>query len=113
MPKTVVDFQPMPGKILVEVDRSGWQQRSRLILLSNPAANKIGQVTHIYEPFNLHLESEDRLTEAYVQVGDWVIFGKHSGTEITVEGVVRVVLKESEILTKVLFTEEEDATIDS
>ena len=36
-----------------------------------------------------------------VAVGDIILFGKYSGTEITVDGVEVIILKESDILAKV------------
>ena len=36
-----------------------------------------------------------------VAVGDVILFGKYSGTEITVDGVEVIILKESDILAKV------------
>ncbi len=36
-----------------------------------------------------------------VAVGDLVLFGKYSGTEITVDGVEVVILRESDLLAKV------------
>jgi chaperonin GroES len=36
-----------------------------------------------------------------VAVGDTILFGKYSGTEITVDGVEVIILRESDILAKV------------
>jgi co-chaperonin GroES (HSP10) len=95
----LVLYKPMPGKIVVKVRTE--ETRSGLILLSDPANSRIAEVVAIYEPFNLHLDQPDQMTEAYVQVGDLVIFGRHNGIEISVGRERVVVLKEAEILTKI------------
>jgi co-chaperonin GroES (HSP10) len=94
-----VFYRPMPGKIVAKLRVQ--EQRSGLILLSDPANSRIAEVIAVYEPFNLHLDRPDEMTEAYVQVGDLVIFGRHSGVEVSVGKDRVVVLKESEILTKI------------
>jgi co-chaperonin GroES (HSP10) len=95
----IVLYKPMPGKIVAKLRVE--EQRSGLILLSDPANSRIAEVIAVYEPFNLHLDQPDQMTEAYVQVGDLVIFGRHNGVEVSVGRDRVVVLKESEILTKI------------
>lgn len=97
---TEVVWEPMPGKIVVEVDKNEIT-RGGLILLRDPTNSRIGRVKAIYEPFNLHLDKPDEMTEAYVKVGDIVVFGRHSGVEVTVERTTVIILKEAELLTKV------------
>lgn len=102
----MIVFEPMPGKIVVEKLDDQMETAGGLILLRDPNTSKIAKVIAIYEPFQLHLDKPDtELTEAYVNVGDLVVFGKHNGVEITVtlDGVRKqaIVLKETEILTKV------------
>lgn len=99
-------LEPMPGKIAVRVDKNEMETDAGLILLRDPHNSRIGEVVAIYEPFQLHLDKPDEdLTEAYVKVGDMVVFGKHNGVEVQLNvGGIRsscIILKESEILTKV------------
>jgi co-chaperonin GroES (HSP10) len=98
-----VIFEPMPGKIVAKVRTT--EQQSGLILLSDPAHSRIAEVVAVYEPFSLHLDKPDEMTEAYVSVGDLVIFGRHNGTEVSVGRDKVIVLKESEILTKIRMEE--------
>ena len=45
------------------------------------------------------LDSGER-AEPEVKVGDTVLFGKYAGTDVTVEGEERLILRESDILAK-------------
>jgi co-chaperonin GroES (HSP10) len=101
--ETKVIFDPMPGKIVAKVRTT--EQQSGIILLSDPRFSRIAEVVAVYEPFNLHIDRPDEMTEAYVKVGDLVIFGQHSGTEVSVGRDKVIVLKESEILTKIRMEE--------
>jgi co-chaperonin GroES (HSP10) len=95
-----VVYEPMPGKIVAKLRVE--EQRSGLILLSDPANSRVAEVVAVYEPFQYHLDNPDApMTEAYVKVGDLVIFGRHNGVEITVGRDRLMVLKETEILTKI------------
>lgn len=108
----MIVFEPMPGKIVCETLADQMQTDAGLILLRDPNTSKIAKVIAIYEPFNYHTDRPDDITEPYVAVGDYVIFGRHSGTEITVtlDGVRKqaIVLKEQEILTKVRMVDGEN-----
>lgn len=99
-----VIFEPMPGKIAVRTSNMEEYERNGIILLSNPMNETLGEVIAIYEPFNLNPDDSE-MTEAYVKVGDLVVFGRHSGAKVTVERQSCVILREAEILTKVRIEE--------
>lgn len=99
----MIVFEPLPGKVVCETLDNQMKTGGGIILLRDPNNSRIARVIAAYVPFR-YPEEED-FTEPFVKVGDYVIFGKHSGTEITVsiDGERRqaIVLKENEILTKI------------
>lgn len=106
--RTSVKFKPMPGKIAIQRAEGREFTESGLVI---PAAyrnkSQFGTVVAIYEPFIFNQQDMEE-TEAYVKVGDKVIFGQHSGVEVTVGGETVTILKEAEILTKFETHEEDD-----
>lgn len=99
-------FQPMPGKIVARVVGERDHYGKGLILKSptvrNPRTTAV--VVAVYEPFLVN-ETE---TEAYVNVGDTIIFGLHSGIEIEYGDEKVIILREQEILTKIKLSSPED-----
>jgi co-chaperonin GroES (HSP10) len=89
----------MPGKIVAKVIGERGVYGSGIILkpatVRNPRTT--AEVIAVYEPFLVNNEE----TEAYVQVGDKIIFGMHSGIEIEYGTEKVIILREQEILTKV------------
>jgi chaperonin GroES len=47
------------------------------------------------------VSDEGKVTPLEVKKGDKVLIGKYSGTEVTIDGVEHVILREEEILAKV------------
>jgi len=99
----MIIFDPLPGKVVCELLANQLETGAGIILLRDPGTSRIAKVIAAYEPFRY--PEEEEVTEPAVKKGDYVIFGKHSGTEITVsfDGHRKqaIVLKETEILTKV------------
>lgn len=104
-------FEPMPGKVVVQeikaseflVDRDGVQifaagtgQRPRTtgVVIAVPAPWRQG-------------EGEPEL-ESFLQPGDHVIFGPHSGVEVEYGRKKVIILREIEVLTKVSVAQESD-----
>lgn len=104
-------FEPMPGKVVVEaikasqflVNRGGVQifasevggrPRTTGVVLAVPAPWRQG-------------EGEPEL-ESFLQPGDHVIFGQHSGVEVEYGRKKVIILREIEVLTKVKAVEPED-----
>ena len=96
-----VVWKPMPGKIVVKV--LGDTERSASGLLFLPATREIprttGEVIAIYEPFTFGTGEDAEYSTPFVKVGDVVIFGRFTGTEITFRDEKVIVLKEQDILT--------------
>jgi co-chaperonin GroES (HSP10) len=102
-------FEPMPGKIVAQVVGERGVYGTGLIVkpstVRNPRTTAI--VIAIYEPFLLD-QKDDRETEAFVKVGDTIIFGMHSGIEIEYGAEKVIILREQEILTKVKLRNPDD-----
>ena len=96
-----VIWEPMPGNIVVEVI-GDTERVGSLGIIFAPANREVprttGKVIAIYEPF---LNDDNTESAPYVAVGDIVIFGRFTGTEISYDRKKVVVLKEADILTKV------------
>ena len=103
--KVVKQWLPMPNKVVVKVveDKTTWDRAGRIIkpdTIAQPRTTAL--VIAVYEPF---VDSQDNEVGSYVQVGDYVVFGKHGGIELAFGEEKVVVLWEKEILTKVVFNE--------
>jgi co-chaperonin GroES (HSP10) len=100
-----IRFVPPSGKIAVTPLNGEKLTESGLWLPGGQRAT-FGEVLAVYAPFRFPDEEEE--THPFYRVGDKVIFGTHSGVEVQYEKTKAIILKENEILTKVV--EEEDAT---
>jgi co-chaperonin GroES (HSP10) len=106
-----ITWEPMPGKIVVKVVEERDHFRSGGIIVKPPTVQQprtTGRVVAVYEPFTDVNDSQE--TTAFVEVGDLVIFGKHSGIELEFGDERVVCIRESEILTKVVLSDPEDAS---
>jgi co-chaperonin GroES (HSP10) len=103
-------FKPMPGKIVAKVVGERDTYGKGLILKSPTRVNPrtTAEVVAVYEPFLLDNANPDSETSSYVQVGDIVVFGLHSGIEIEYGDEKVIILREQEILTKVVVQKPED-----
>jgi len=92
-------FKPLDDRIVVEV-LDAEERTAGGILLPDAAKEKPqrGKVTAV-GPGRL-LKSGNR-AEPAVRKGDTVIFGKYSGTDVTVGGQEFKILKETEVLARV------------
>jgi co-chaperonin GroES (HSP10) len=103
-------FKPMPGKIVARVVGERDTYGSGLILKPATRVNPrtTAEVVAVYEPFLLDNSNPESETSSYVQVGDIIIFGLHSGIEIEYGEEKVIILREQEILTKVIVQKPED-----
>jgi co-chaperonin GroES (HSP10) len=95
---STVNLEPMPGKIIVRLDQSDQQIGGIWIVRSQRQA--IGQIVAIYDEFDD--PDTDSHVAPFLQLNDWVIFGQHSGVEVTFSRDKFIVLRESEILCRVI-----------
>lgn len=102
-------LEPAPGKIVVKPDPP--MSSSVGLVIVTDRRGTVGEVVAVYEPFIKPEEAaEGTETTAFYVVGDRVIFGPHSGVEVTIDREKFVVLREMEILTKII-EQEEPATV--
>ena len=96
-----VVWKPMPGKIVVKVLGETDRSASGLLFLppNRDVPRTTGEVIAIYEPFTLDSGEDAEYSTPFVKVGDVVIFGRFTGTEITFRDEKVIVLKEADILT--------------
>lgn len=92
-----MNLEPMPGKIVVKPDSSD-KQVGGIWLIRN-ARQTLGQIMAIYQEFSDPDTGSD--VEPFLKVGDWVIFGNHSGVEVTINRDKYIVMNEREVLCRI------------
>lgn len=91
-----VKFRPMEDRVLVEPSQAEETTAGGIILPDN-AREKPQRGTVIASGPGKLLDSGKR-GEMSVHVGDEVVYGKYSGTEIEISGEKYVILRENDIL---------------
>lgn len=109
-PKGTVKWEPMPGKIVCRVigDTETFGGGKIFKPVTHRQPRTTAEVIAVYEPFLLDNANENSETSAYVEKGDIVIFGMHSGIEIEYGDQKVIILREQEILTKVKLENPDD-----
>jgi chaperonin GroES len=92
-------IQPLDDRIIVKRSDAETQSAGGILLPEN-AKEKPQKGEVIAVGPGKQLDSGERATPD-VNAGDVVLFGKYSGTEITVDGDEVVILRESDILAKI------------
>ena len=88
--------RPLYDRLLIERNNAPERSKSGLYLPSSSSEKPSqGKVLSVGEG---HLDNNGSIRPLQVKVGDTVVFGKYSGTEITVDGEELLILKEEEIL---------------
>lgn len=96
-------FTPSPGRLCVIPLEE--ESRGGILVVRNPNERPVrGTVSEL--PPGGTLEIESPLWQ--LRVGDTILFGSNSGLEIKVDGERRIILRESEVLAKVEWREEEE-----
>ena len=98
-------FEPMPGKIVVQAvgESEFLVNKGKAIIFANPAGQRprtTGIVIAVPEPWRQGEDEPELVT--FLQVGDKVIFGAHSGVDVQLGRKKFIILREIEILTKVV-----------
>lgn len=89
-------FKPLHDKVLVKrVEQES--KTSGGILIPDTAKEKPSEGEIIAVGTGVTLDNGQK-KELVVKVGDKILFGKYSGTEIKLDGVEYIIMKESEIL---------------
>lgn len=104
-----IRFEPAPGKLVIKRERPGANQhltKAGLVIVTNPVDQQETGVVHaVYEPFLHPGEAEE--TKPFYEVGDIVLFGRHSGVKVELGREIYYVMMEREILSKLHIEEEE------
>ncbi len=95
-----VKIRPLDDRVVVEPMQAE-EKTAGGIVLPDAAQEKPQRGTVIAVGPGKLLDSGER-GELSVTIGDEVIFGKYGGTEIEVEGIDVKILRESDILAKVI-----------
>lgn len=112
MDQNKIEWQPMPGKVIVkkiEDDRETFRKGG--VILRPATAQQprtTGYIIAVFEPF---IETDGEQYDPVCKVGDLVIFGKHGGIEISYGDETVVCLRETEILTRVKVGDPEELSL--
>ena len=91
-----MNVRPLFDRVLVKRNDEPTQTKSGLFL---PETAKEKPVEGTVLAVGSGRKGDDgKITPLQVQVGDRVVFGKYSGTEIKVEGEDRLIMREDDIL---------------
>lgn len=93
-------LKPTAGRIAIKVRDVERETKSGIVLLSDSHAPKpvVGTVVAVCEQYQLDNEDYDALFE----VDDIVIFGKYTGTRVQVDQEVFIILRENDILARLV-----------
>ncbi len=94
----------MPGKVIIKVAENNITEDG--LYLVNSARQTMGKIISVYDDF-IDPDTDAEVTP-FLSVGDTVIFGQHSGVEVTINREKYIILVEREILCKITFEEKED-----
>ena len=95
--KTKVTFKPMADRVVIEPLESDEQVSSGGIYIPDTAKEKPMQGKVVAAGAGAR-DDNGKVMPLDVKKGDTILFGKWSGTEVTVEGEELLVMKESDIM---------------
>lgn len=91
-----MNVRPLFDRLLVKRNEEPTRTKSGLFL-PEAAKEKPAEGT-VLAVGNGRIADDGKVTPLTVKVGDRVVFGKYSGTEIKVEGEDRLILREDDVL---------------
>ena len=89
-------IQPLADRIMVEVLEAKDVTKGGIVLPDS--AKEKPQEAKVVAVGKGKVSDEGKLIPTEVKVGDKILFGKYSGTEITMDGTEYLILKEEDIL---------------
>ena len=89
-------IQPLADRIMVEVLEAKDVTKGGIVLPDS--AKEKPQEAKVIAVGKGKISDEGKLIPTEVKVGDKILFGKYSGTEITMDGTEYLILKEEDIL---------------
>jgi chaperonin GroES len=89
-------FRPLHDRILVKREEAEQKSKGGIIIPDTAKEKPIeGKVIAVG---NGKVLEDGKVHKLEVKVGDRILFGKYSGTEIKIEGTEHVILREDEVL---------------
>lgn len=95
-----MDIQPIEDRVVIKVADSEERSSGGIILPDN--AKEKPQKGTVVAVGNGKLLENGKRTPMSVKVGDQVLFGKYSGNDVKVDGVEHKIMRENEILGKLV-----------
>ena len=89
-------IQPLADRIMVKVLEAKEVTKGGIVLPDT--AKEKPQEAEVIAVGKGKISDEGKLIPTEVKVGDKILFGKYSGTEITMDGTEYLILKEEDIL---------------
>lgn len=106
-PTGSVMFEPIFGKVVIEVEASNLRRTASGLYVPAVEASlrTFGVVCAVYEP--TAAEEGGPPIAPQVRVGDHVVFGQYTGTEIEIAGKYYIICREQDLLSIVFFNAED------
>ena len=89
-------FRPLHDRLLVKRQEAETRSKGGIIIPENAKEKPIEGV--VVAVGNGKVLDDGKVRALEVKVGDKILFGKYSGTEIKIEGEEHVILREDEVL---------------
>ncbi len=91
-----MNIQPLQDRVLVKPLEAGEMKKGGIIIPDT--AKEKPQEGEIIAVGPGRTSDEGKLIPVNVKVGDKILYGKYSGTEVTVDGIEYLFMRESDIL---------------
>ncbi|MDB5226270.1 MAG: molecular chaperone GroES [Bacteroidota bacterium] len=97
MASSKLNIQPLADRVVVKANEAETTTKSGIIIPDSAKEKpQKGEIVAIGE--GKYGEQSGTLIPLKVKVGDTVLYGKYSGTEISIEGTDYLIMRESDIL---------------
>lgn len=97
MAKSKLSIQPLADRVVVKAAEAETKTKSGIII-PDSAKEKPQKGEIIAVGPGKYAEASGTLIPLSVKVGDTILYGKYSGTEINIEGTDYLIMRESDIL---------------
>jgi len=91
-----MNIQPLQDRVLVKPLETGEMKKGGIIIPDT--AKEKPQEAEVIAIGPGRISDDGKLIPVNVKVGDKILFGKYSGTEVTVDGAEYLFMRESDIL---------------
>jgi chaperonin GroES len=91
-----MNIQPLQDRVLVKTLDTGEMKKGGIIIPDT--AKEKPQEAEVIATGPGRISDDGKLIPVNVKVGDKILFGKYSGTEVTVDGAEYLFMRESDIL---------------